>query len=265
MSSIGLGLNLSANVGIGFPPSINVTGAVGGIANIGLGTVSNPAGQIFATRALPNSRFSYYTLAICDPNSQQPVETYIFPLSPSSVVKEFSAMTNFYDVASQPSQNDNGVTRIVDVFGNSPVTYMLRGTTGWQYHSTDGYAFTGVDSILLLQSALNSFAQRNKQQINSGASNLYTLEFYDYFTGDYWQVVPVGPQRIEQTSQRPLLFEYTLRLVGVKDLSAGPSVQPPDDLAANLVGGATTSLGNTLTDTLTSALSNYAQNTLGIF
>lgn len=272
MSGLGLNLgvnlgplSLSANVGLGFPLSVNVEGGIGGVANTGLATVSgSPQGQIFATRALSNSNTVYYTLAIIDPNSGQPVQTYIFPLSPNNIVKEFTAMTNTYDVSGPAAQN--GVTRIADVFGNTPPTFMIRGTTGWQYHSTDGYSYTGLDSIQLLQSALNQFAQLNAQQVASGSSDLYTLEFYDYFTNSFWQVVPMGPQRIEQTSDRPLLFEYTLRLVSIKDLSSGPTQTQAskDDLPVNDVAGDTTSLGKDLTNDMESTISDYGDSTLGI-
>jgi hypothetical protein len=261
MSSIGVSLN--ANLGLGFPASINVPGGFGGVAGVGLATASGP-GQTFMTRSLPNSRTAYYTLAIIRPSpSTTPLMTYIFPLSPNSIIKEPTSLTNIYDVAGPA--NTQGVTRVVDSYGMTPPMFLLQGTTGWQYHSTDGYAYTGIDSILLLESMFTQFAQLNQQQANNGNPSLYTMEFYDHFKGDFWQVVPMGPQRITITSERPLLFEYSLRLAGLQNLATSPTASGTSDPSSleSLSSYGSASLANTVSQNITSTLSDYSDMTLG--
>ena len=211
--------------GLGFPFNLAASGTQLGIGFNG-STVALSArvvGQSFQTIPLPNSRTALYAISIFEPhNTSTPFQSFTFPLSPSTVFKEFTAMSNVYDVAGDPSEY--GVHREVDIYGNSPVTYRIEGTTGWQYHSTDGYSSTGLEAIAALQDIVNQFAYFNAQQRKSGSADLYTMEFYDYFSGSYWQVVPVGPQVVRQNERRPLLFEYAFRLVGI-----APVAKPQTD------------------------------------
>lgn len=185
--------------------------------------------QSFSTIPLSNFNTALYELAIRAPGQAQAlVSSYIFPISPSAIQKEVVAMTNIFDVRGSAVQN--GVQRIADTYGNAPPIFVIRGTTGWQFHSTDGFAFTGLDSVIAVENLLQQFAQLNQVQAQANQP-LYTLEFYDYFKGEFWQVVPMGPQGISQSNRRPLLFDYVFRFAAIRPLDSVLATVINDPLA----------------------------------
>jgi hypothetical protein len=218
-------------------------------------------GQSFDTQPLPNNSYVLFMLSIRDFSpAKQAVQSYIFPISPSAINKEYAAMSNYYDTQGTPQQY--GVNRTVDQFGNSPPTFTLEGTTGWQRHSIDGYAFTGMESILQLQNMLNYYVQLNQSQAAANNPNLYSLELYDYSSGDFWQVEPIGRQGITRNERRPLLFNYAFRFVAIKNVAAPI---PPLNLDLILTDFQTPSLQalGTLTAYTESLLTNYSPTTGG--
>lgn len=236
----------------------NASFNAGGIGfSIGLGTAAGPIpGQTFRTVPVPNFQTCLYALAIRGPTPPYPlVSMYTFPLSPEQVRKEYASMTNIFDVAGSPAQA--GVARQADLYGDSPVTFMIDGTTGWQYHSTDGYRMTGLQSIIALQNFLNYFAQLNQSQMRNRIANLYMLEFYDYFSGDFWQVVPVGRQSINRSVRRPLLAQYSFRLAGLQSLAAPRVPTTADPIALAFSVGVTQGSIN-LRANLAGFISGYA-------
>lgn len=175
--------------------------------------------QNFSTTKVPNLRLALYTLSIRSPGfAQTSFMTYTFPISPASIRKTPVAMSMIYDTAGPPATG--GVARTVDSYGMSPVTYLIEGTTGWDRHQTDGMIFTGLQSIQQIEFMLNLYAALNQQQKQANNPALYTLEFYDYFNEEYWQVEPVGPQEIRQSERAPTLQYYSFRLPGVQPVSA---------------------------------------------
>ncbi|MDE2233359.1 MAG: hypothetical protein KGJ90_04595 [Patescibacteria group bacterium] len=222
--------------------------------NLTAGIITPGLEQIFQTTPLPNFRQALYALSIrAHAPASANILTYTFPLSPTSVSKSFNAMTNIYDV--QGSAQTYGVNRIADQYGDSPPSWILEGTTGWQYHATDGGAFTGLDSIIAIQNLLNQFA---KYQVSQSLINQppYSLEFYDYFSGDFWQVVPMGQQGIRQSAVRPLLFEYSFHFAGIRDLS---QPQPPTsvDVVAQTLSVSATQAQSNLSSVVGSSLTAY--------
>jgi hypothetical protein len=172
----------------------------------------------FRTIPVINTQLTLYSLAIRDSGFGL-TSGYTFPISPANIRKETTALTNFYDVMGPPELL--GVQRIIDVYGTTPVMYTIEGTTGWKLHNTDGFALTGLDSIRAIESLLEQFAFLNQSIIaDQQGQDLFTLEFYDYFRNDYWQVVPYGQQMIRQSRNRPLFVDYLFRLIGVQDLSS---------------------------------------------
>jgi hypothetical protein len=172
----------------------------------------------FRTIPVINTQLTLYSLAIRDSDFGL-TSGYTFPISPANIRKETTALTNFYDVMGPPELL--GVQRIIDVYGTTPVMYTIEGTTGWKLHNTDGFALTGLDSIRAIESLLEQFAFLNQSIIaDQQGQDLFTLEFYDYFRNDYWQVVPYGQQMIRQSRNRPLFVDYLFRLIGVQDLSS---------------------------------------------
>lgn len=247
MSSAGIAVNAANNLG----------GVIGAIQ----GTFAGSPGQTFQTTPLSNSRFALYSLVIRSPTPPNAaVVTYIFPLSPASVRRESTSMTNIYDVAGTAIQN--GVQRIADLYGQAPTMFTLEGTTGWQYHATDNFAYTGIESALALQSALQQYAYYNASQLANGNSAPYLMEFYDYFEQDYWLVVPVGKQVFSQAQARPLIIDYSISLAGIQSIAAPPA--PTNDaILAGLTSASASQQAAALTSSLNAALVSYQPTVLG--
>ena len=183
----------------------------------------NAVEQSFSTLpvSIAGNGVALYALSIRSPgNASAPVPgfTYLFPMSPQGVRKETPALNAIYDVQGPP--NTGGVTRMVDMWGQAPPMYVLRGTTGWKRHSTDGFALSGKASLVAIQTLLSQFAMLNQQQMQQQATTFYTLELYDYWTNEFWQVVPVGPQGIEQGADRPIMGFYTFRFAAIQPVNS---------------------------------------------
>lgn len=169
---------------------------------------------MYRTVDVGNRGIVLYQLSIRDPSQAfADLATYTFPLSPSSVRTEPNSLSTFSDTQGSPLQN--GVSRVVDTYGISPPMITLEGTTGWDRHSTDGYVLTGLQSILLLRNFIEQFMALNEAQKQAGNPNLYQLEWYDYFTSQFWNCIPVGPQIIRQTNDRPQLSFYKFRFAAI--------------------------------------------------
>jgi len=192
--------------------------------------------QSFQTRTVGNTSLAYYTLSLRKPGdlkSVVPLQSYTFPLSPQELKRTPTAYNTIYDTGGSAKQN--GVKRQVDLFGQSPPIFEIRGTTGWKQHNTDAYLTNGLTSISKLEKILEQFAKLNQQQVANQATDFYTLEFYDYFRNDFWQVVPIGPQTTSQSSQSPILSFYSLRLAAIQKVSS-PIPTVLVDLIGNTVG-----------------------------
>lgn len=241
----------------------------GGLLGIG----ANTSGQSFSTIPVPNKRYALYTLSIRTPGQAKSLyASFTFPISPAAITKEYSALSAFYDTQGTPGQN--GVARSVDSYGNTPPIFTIEGTTGWQYHATDGSALTGVQSAAKLQSFLNLYAQLNQAQQQANVPYLYTLEYYDYFANEYWQIEPFGRQGVSQNAQQPLLYRYQFRWAAVASLAA-PIAQPVDliqsafQTAATQAGAALAQFGNNLvngygTQTAGAVMTIPANSALGV-
>lgn len=232
-------------------------GAQIGLADI---TTTVPArrGQQFRNYQVPNLQLALYQLQIRGPGSDNSLkDSYTFPLSPESVRKEFDALANYYDV--QGDAANNGVQRIFDIYGHTPATFIIEGTTGWQLHGTDGYKYTGLQSISRIESLLSTYAQLNQIQISNGNSNMYQLWFFDFFRNEYWQVVPIGKQGIRQSVSRPQLVNYVFNLVGARRLDAADA-QAADTLA-QLLSSSNTEAARVLENAATQLLGRYTTAT----
>lgn len=229
----GGGLQLGLNAG-GISAGVSLPGPAIGLG-VSIGSQIGPiAGQTFRPQPIPNFRPALYQMVIRAPAPPFGVVFgYTFPISPANITKTPVALTNVYDVGS-PDPNMLGVQRNADIFGQTPPMFAIEGTTGFQYHNTDGYTLTGIDSIIALQNLLQQYAALNQQQVQAQIADPYLLEFYDYYTNDYWQVVPMGPQSVTQDRSRPLLINYSFRFAGLRNLSAPPPPPAADPVASNL-------------------------------
>jgi hypothetical protein len=198
----------------------------------------------FNTYSATTTRPPLYTLSLRNPGNAATFfsgnTTYTFPIAPQFMRKEKMSLAQIMDIAG-PSANQ-GVARNIDLFGEAPPIYTIRGTTGAKHHSTDGYIWDGIQSIQIVQNIIDQFWVKNAAQIEAGqGGNLFMLEFYDYYMNEYWQVVPIGPQGIEQNADKPLWAYYTFRFAAVKPVSAAiPAIAVDlvfDTLGANGLAG----------------------------
>lgn len=175
--------------------------------------------QSFSVIKVPNVRLALYTLSIRSPGfSLASFFTYSFPLSPTAVRKAPTAMSTVYDTSGPPSKS--GVTRDIDDFGMAPPMFVIEGTTGVDRHGNDGFLFTGLQSVQQMQYLLQLYAQLNQVQKQANNPSLYTLEFYDYYMQEFWQVQPIGEIEFRQSERAPLLTYYRLRLAAIQSVSA---------------------------------------------
>ena len=175
---------------------------------------------------------------------------YIFPISPVGLRKSYVNVNTPYKVAGSPyNLNNPGVERLMDMFGQEPPSWVIEGTTGWQYHSNDGMQTTGIESFHNLQTILSQYNYYVQNQIATQSKIQYELELYDYFNQEYWVVVPAGPYVFEMNASRPLIGNYRIDLLGIR-----PVKQPPKPLL----------LKSDLTQRLTSTVANAASSVLGL-
>lgn len=185
-------------------------------------------GQTFRNIPIPNFRPCIYGMAIRSPGGAI-FDTFVFPLSPESIRTEYNAMSTVFDVSGDASVY--GVTRIVDMYGNAPPIITIEGTTGWQFHGQDGYQQSGLQAMQNLEDMLKEYAAEVQIQIRNGATDLATMEFYDFFRGQYWEIVPMGRFGVRQDRNRPLLANYFFRFAATRPLD-GPNIGAlADDVA----------------------------------
>lgn len=164
----------------------------------------------FRPQPVPNNAPVLFQLSIRAPNSMfSEFATFTFPLSPSAVRYERSQLSTMMDV--QGPAKSQGVTRIIDTYGQAPPIISIEGTTGWDRHAMDGYILTGLQSVQLLQQFISRYATMNQTQMKSGNASLYSLEWYDFFSNQFWVVEPIGPQAVSQDISRPMLTNYRFR------------------------------------------------------
>ena len=159
------------------------------------------------------------------------LSTFTFPITPTSLRIDRSSLSTFSDT--QGPASSQGVTRVIDVYGLAPPVYTIEGTTGYDRHMADGFILSGLQSMALLAQFLAQYAQLNQVQRAAGNSQFYTLEFYDYFQSQFWQIEPIGPQIYRQANDRPNLIYYRFRWAAYKP--AGVPVLGEIDALANLL------------------------------
>lgn len=146
-----------------------------------------------------------------------------------------------YDTSGQPVQS--GVNRDVDRYGTSPFTYEIEGTTGWDLHMTDGFSAPGLISIQNLQQMFLAYDENNAIQRLNNNPFTYTMEWADFFTGEYYQVEPAGPIEIHASDRAPLLQYFRFRLIGIQPIAApliAPDLEALDILLSNTPANAVT-------------------------
>jgi hypothetical protein len=223
---------------------------------------------IFRTRSVPANQRVLYQIRLCAPIiSSLELSTYTFPLSPTSLRMERSSMSSYADTQAPGLRAPltQGVTRVMDIYGLAPPIITIEGTTGWDLHSADGYSLTGLQSMQQLAAFLAEYADLNQVNRIAGIPYPFKLEFYDYFTSNFWQIEPIGPQIFQQDSTRPLLVYYRFRWAatipagGIADVldEIGDVLDVGSQLAASSLGQ---SIGSTLSNFTPTGPSPSASN-----
>jgi hypothetical protein len=158
-----------------------------------------------------------YSLVLRGPSAPYlPLAIYSFPMSPQNIRRDVVGLGNTYNV--QGNASNFGVTVIPDIYGQTPPVYTIQGTTGVKYHTRDGMVWTGLQSVQILTGIISQYFSLNAAVAQAGSSNLFRLEFYDYYMEEFWQIVPLGPQGLMQSSARPQLVFYSFRWEAVQSL-----------------------------------------------
>jgi hypothetical protein len=239
----------------------------------GISQLAAPS-QYFFTVSTPNTQSALYRLSlynspleaasISSPNSNQ---DYIFPLSPENLNKQQIALTNYYDIAGPATQY--GVQRIIDNFGISPMLLTITGTTGFQFHSNDGYLYTGRVSMIRLINIVQQYYFMLSQAVSSGITDpnqLPVLIWSEGFTGEILQVVPIGPQGIMMNNNRPIIQNYSLQFLVTSNLIINATNLQEDPLtrflaqARGILAGGFLSLWNNIENTLGTAITGEITN-----
>ncbi|MHB1952941.1 MAG: hypothetical protein ACYCOU_04260 [Sulfobacillus sp.] len=227
------------------------------------GTI-NPTGfqeipQNYQTKDVVNTKTALYSLTIRGAAPSYPnIMRYIFPISPSEMHQSYTEMSSVYDVSGD--SNNFGVSRIVDQYGTSPITFTIEGTTGWKYHSADGFNLTGAQSAATIRKLFTLFSKNNVHRMNSGLDP-YTMEFYDYFQGQFWEVAPIGEVTLRQTSAKPLLFYYHIKLAGIRSLNGPPAAKQKPNVIDNMFSAASTTVANTVSAFASQVTGTYQEIT----
>lgn len=168
--------------------------------------------------ALINPLIPHSGQSISGKNLNVPTE-FVFPVSPQSLQIQRNSLVNWYETQGQTGTNSNtalNVQRIVDLYGLTPMMFTLQGTTGYNRYWVDGFQKTGTQWMEVLQSMIETFFQ----QIQNNPTGVpHFLIYMDFWYQEYWYVVPVGPVKLHQSSDRPLWMFYDFTLLGINRLS----------------------------------------------
>lgn len=122
-------------------------------------------------------------------------------------------------------------------FGLKPIT--LGGHTGFATRSMvpDQDGIDGYQAFLVLRSMFRRYGNAAKANANSKTASQKPVEMrlHMWEEDEHWQVVPNGAEafRSERNEQAPLLFNYSMSFLGVKDLAGTPDT---DVLGLDLFG-----------------------------
>ena len=201
----------------------NVTNSITSFGNFIISNLPQVP-QYFNSVPFPNNQPVLYKLELFSGSSvggsnynPVPLDTFIFPLTPSSVAKQVINLTNYFDVKGDP--NNLGVQRIIDVYGLTPPIISISGTTGFQFHSLDQYQWSGRSSFARLVNMIQSYNNLVALSTNSSqVTTLPVLVFTDGYTGEVYGVVPLGTQNYAMDNNRPIYQVYDLRFLAASSV-----------------------------------------------
>ena len=121
-------------------------------------------------------------------------------------------LTSYFETQGISPATDLGVRRIIDQYGVAPPIISISGTTGFKYHSLDGFQWDGKQSVLRLEALIRTYAILVQQQAAAGQP-LPQMFFNDSWKQLTWQVVPIGPQNFQMSAGRPLFTNYLISFI----------------------------------------------------
>jgi len=144
---------------------------------------------------------------------------YFFPISPTGLVKTSPVLNRPFTVQGSPTTG--GAQYYMDIYGQAPPIWKITGTTGWQYHLTDGNTITGAESLQYLQLFFQSFHALSLSQTSS--TTTYKIELYNYAENEFWEVVPVDRLIFSYDEKEPLFGKYDITLQSIRAVAGPPS------------------------------------------
>jgi len=145
--------------------------------------------------------------------------SYFFPISPTGLIKTSPVLNRPFTVQGAPGRG--GAQYYMDIYGQAPPVWKITGTTGWQYHLTDGNQFTGVQSLQALQAFFKFFHLLSLNQTSS--TTTYIIELYNYAENEFWEVVPVDKLIFSYDEKEPLFGKYDITLQSIRKVADPPS------------------------------------------
>lgn len=200
----------------------------------------------FGVQYVSNTLKPTYVLTLVSPSLGPGIQLeYVLPISPQSLQIQRKSLSSWYETQGTSSQQN--VNRIIDLYGLTPIIFTIRGTTGFNKYSNTGYDMTGTQLMKQLQFIMEAYF--SSVQSNQPSQ----LQWLDYFYGEYWEVVPVGPFNIQQDASRPLWMYYEFTLAGTHRLN--DSQVPSDPIQSNLAQAESAfgNLGTTMLGIVTGA------------
>jgi len=175
---------------------------------------------------------------------------YFFPISPTGLVKTSPVLNRPFTVQGSPSKG--GAQYYMDIYGQAPPIWKITGTTGWQYHLTDGNKVTGVQSLQNLQAFFKLFHLLSLNQTSS--TTTYIIELYNYAENEFWEVVPVDKMIFSYDEKEPLFGKYDITLQSIRKVADPPHplalLHPGRQALASILQGAASTATNLASNVL---------------
>lgn len=203
-------------------------------------------GSKFPTQKVANSRTTQYSLVFIPGGNVKKAVTFTFPITPQQYAMQRRSLAAPYDTPGS-SKNQN-VNRIMDVYGLTPITFKIQGTTGFNKYVTDGFKTTGVDQLRILQGLLETYFSNAQNSIPD------QMQFLDFYYQEFWNVVPIGPVVLSQSKDKPQWIFYDLTLAGVSRVASPPGTSTKNGITNPAATSNLTSLGNTVQTAIAGAV-----------
>jgi len=216
---------------------------------------ANASIQKFRNTPVINRLSNLFSLQIVKTNApghakSSVVVRYFFPISPTGLIKTSPVLNRPFTV--QGSPNSGGAQYYMDIYGQAPPVWKITGTTGWQYHLTDGNTITGAESLQYLQLYFQYFHALSLNQTSS--TTTYVIELYNYAENEFWEVIPVDKLIFSYDEKEPLFGKYDITLQSIRKVADPPHplvLQHPGRQAlASIIQGAVSTATNLASNVL---------------